>query len=147
MPERENETAPIRQSVVVDCPIDETFALFTGRLAEWWPLASHSICGEDADTCAMEPWVGGRVYERTRSGEEREWGTVIRWNPPHGVTFTWHPDSRYDQEQTVDVAFMVEADGTRVTLTHRGWQQAGVAPSQTALCFGRFVSEQTLVNA
>ena len=65
MPERENETAPIRQSVVVDCPIDETFALFTGRLAEWWPLASHSICGEDADTCAMEPWVGGRVYERS----------------------------------------------------------------------------------
>ena len=32
-----------------------------------------------------------------------------------------------DRSQTVDVEFQVEADGTRVTLIHSGWDAPGVA--------------------
>ena len=146
MPKQERETLPIRQSVVVDCPIEDAFELFTVRFAEWWPLASHSISGEEAESCAIEPWVGGRVYERTRSDDEHDWGSVIAWDPPERVSFTWHPGAGWSGEQTVDVEFRVEADGTRVTLTHRAWQGAAIeACALQAECFSKFASEQMLV--
>ncbi|HUJ51589.1 MAG TPA: SRPBCC domain-containing protein [Bryobacteraceae bacterium] len=127
---------PIRQSVHVDCPLEDAFRLFTEKFGEWWPLTSYSSSGDDAESCAIEPWEGGRVLERTRSGEEREWGTVIDWDPPRRVEFTWHGG----REQTVEVEFSVVADGTRVTLTHRGWHLAGVEN-----CFAGFVAKQMMM--
>ena len=133
----------IRQSVHVDCGIEDAFRLFTKEFAEWWPLASCSIAGDDAEHCAIEPWVGGKVFERTRTGEEHEWGTVTVWDPPERVEFTWRPDVPRGDDQTVTVDFRVEADGTRVTLTHRGWYWAGVATCASS--FARFVSQQVLM--
>jgi uncharacterized protein YndB with AHSA1/START domain len=142
MAKAEKQHEPIRQSVRVDCPIEDAFRLFTEGFAEWWPLASYSITGDQADKCAIEPWVGGRVYERTRSGEEREWGSVIRWDPPEHLEFTWLPGGPGDRSQTVDVEFRVEADGTRVTLIHTGWDAAGVPAC--ALRFSEFICRQML---
>jgi uncharacterized protein YndB with AHSA1/START domain len=156
MAEAKGNHAPIRQSVHVDCPIEDAFLLFTERFAEWWPLASYSISGEEAEKCAIEPWVGGRVFERTRSGEELEWGSVIAFDPPERLEFTWHPDGQGDRSQTVDVQFQVEADGTRVTLIHTGWDVPGVMacalhadyteswPAILRICFAEFISERML---
>ena len=143
MAEAKPKHEPIRQSVRVDCPIEQAFRLFTEGFAQWWPLASYSITGEQAETCALEPWVGGRIFERTRTGEEREWGSVLAWDPPEHLRFTWHPGGPQDRRQTVDVDFQVEADGTRVTLIHTGWDVPGVAAC--AARFSEFVSEQMLV--
>jgi hypothetical protein len=141
---KEKETfLPVRQSVHVDCPIEDAFRLFTEAFAEWWPLESCSVSGDDAESCAIEPRVGGKVFERTRSGEQREWGSVTVWDPPDRLALTWHPATRRDGSQTVTVDFQVEADGTRVTLTHFGWQWAGVVTA--ASCFACFVSEQVPV--
>ena len=139
MAQAQEKHAPIRQSVHVDCPIEDAFRLFTERFGEWWPLASYSI-SEDAESCTIEPWAGGKVLERTRSGEEREWGTVIEWDPPRRLEFTWDAGHRNGRDQTVEVEFTVEADGTRVTLTHRGWHLAGLAT-----CFAGFVAEQMML--
>ncbi|PWT98447.1 MAG: ATPase [Terriglobia bacterium] len=135
----EKKHAPIRQSVRVDCPVEDAFRLFTEGFAQWWPLAAYSIAGEQAESCEIEPWEGGRVLERTRAGEEHEWGSVLAWDPPNRVEFTWNPGS-------VNVEFLVEADGTRVTLTHSGWFRAGV---ETCLCrsFAEFVCSEMLVLA
>lgn len=149
MAEAQEKRAPVRKSVCVDCPIEDAFRLFTERFAEWWPLASHSITGDEAETCAIEPWVGGRVFERTRSGEEREWGSVTSWDPPRQVEFTWYPATGRDDGQTVDIEFRVEAYGTRVTLTHSGWDRASIqasAPVCALRCFAEFVTSQILVT-
>lgn len=132
--------APIRQSVHVDCAPEDAFRLFTEGFAEWWPLRSSSVGGNDSEYCAIEPWVGGRIFERTRSGEEHDSGSVTVWDPPDRIEFTWHPGESQDHDQTVTVDFKVEADGTRVTLTHRNWHGAGVVTC--ASHFARFVSEQ-----
>jgi uncharacterized protein YndB with AHSA1/START domain len=157
MAKAEGKHEPIRQSVRVDCPIEDAFRLFTEGFGEWWPLASYSITGDEAESCAIEPWVGGRVFERTRSGEERDWGSVIAWDPPEHLEFTWQPGGRGDRSQTVDVEFRVEADGTRVTLIHSGWDAPGVPagapqavgrarwPAILEVCFAEFISEQMLV--
>jgi len=85
------------------------------------------VGGQETEACVIEPWIGGRVFERTRSGEEHDWGSVTRWDPPGLLRFTWDPGGSGDRNQTVDVEFKVEADGTRVTLTHTGWENSGVA--------------------
>ena len=139
----EEKQAPIRQTVRVDCPIEEAFRLFTEGFENWWPLSRYSADEEDPGACALEPWDGGRIFERAQSGEEREWGEITVWDPPDRVEFTWHPGGARDRDQTVEVEFRPEADGTRVTLTHRGWQLAGVETS--AACFARFVCEQMMV--
>ena len=146
MAKAEEKQAPIQQSVLVDCPIEDAFRLFTEGFADWWPLPSYSITGEEAQTCAIEPWVGGRVFERTRSGEEREWGLVSVWDPPSRIELIWHPRTRADNRQTVSVEFCVEADGTRVTLTHSGWHLAGIQACALET-FAAFASEQILVMA
>jgi hypothetical protein len=86
---------------------------------------------------------------------------VIAWDPPTRVEFTWNPSRRADDRQTVNVEFRVEADGTQVTVTHRGWQLYGVAVSASrttpvpagapsARCllasFAVFVAEEMLVG-
>ena len=70
-------------------------------------------------------------------GEIERW-TVTIWDPPHRVAFTWnsHPD------ETVDVVFAPESDGTRVTLTHHGWQNSGAEISCLARAFAGFASER-----
>ena len=130
MTKAEKKHEPVRQSVHVDCPIEDAFRLFTERFGEWWP---------GVPACEMEPWPGGRVFERTRSREERDWGAVLDWDPPAHLRFSYAPGG------TVDVDFRVEADGTRVTLIHTGWE-ATAAPS-CALRFANFVGAQTLVCA
>jgi uncharacterized protein YndB with AHSA1/START domain len=145
MAQAEGKQAPIRQSVHVDCPIEDAFRLFTEGFAEWWPLASYSITGDAAEHCAIEPWIGGRLFERTRSGEEREWGSVTAWDPPRQLEFTWNPGGGRDDSQTVELEFRVEADGTRVTLTHNGWDRAAIQAS-ALLCFSEYVSTHMVVT-
>ena len=134
---------PVRQSVHVDCPREDAFRLFTEAFGDWWPRELGPRGGEDSDELVIEPWEGGKVFERTRSGKEHEWGSVTVWDPPSRLEFTWHPGAPSDDRQTVTVEFRTEADGTRVTLTHHGWHTASVA---TCLArFDQFVAEQMLV--
>jgi len=111
----EETQEPIRQSVHVDCPVEDAFRLFTEFFGDWWPAGGeHEI----------EPWTNGKIIERTASGEEREWGTITAWEPPDRLAFTWHPGADADRAGTVEVEFAVEADGTRVTVTHSDWHLA-----------------------
>jgi uncharacterized protein YndB with AHSA1/START domain len=107
----------IEQNVHVDCTPEEAFELFTERFAEWWPFAEN---------CQLEPWPGGNLLETTPRGEEIHLGSITDWDPPQRLAFTWHPDPRRDDDQSVTVDFVVEADGTRITLTHHNWRHAGV---------------------
>ncbi len=127
MKDKNQSVEPIQQSVHVDCPVEDAFRLFTEGFGKWWPLAPGSGSRKSEQTCEIEPWVGGRVLERSSSGIEREWGEVTAWNPPGSLEFTWNPGGPKDEKQTVSVEFQEEADGARVTLTHRGWHLAGVA--------------------
>jgi len=120
---------PITGTVTVALPIEEAFALFTGSFDRWWPRAFH-IGGADVDAIVLEPFVGGRWYERGVDGSECEWGRVRQWDAPQRVVFTWQingafqfdPDPRHASE--IDVRF--RADGpeeTTVDVEHRGFER------------------------
>ena len=121
----ETSIAPVIKSIIVARPIETTFRLFTEEMGAWWPLASYSVAGEQAATCRLEGRVGGRLYETSTTGEEHEWGVVQSWDPPAGLSFTWHPGRAPDTAQLVEVSFTASGDGTEVTLTHTGWERLG----------------------
>jgi uncharacterized protein YndB with AHSA1/START domain len=122
MPEPASALA-IRKSLTVRVPVETAFRVFTEEIGSWWPLTSKSVALEDALDLVIEARVGGRVYERTRAGEEHLWGEILVWEPPLGLTFSWHPGRAAESGQEVEVRFTRAGDGTLVELEHRGWEQ------------------------
>lgn len=116
---------PLRKSIVVAGPPAAAFRRFTDEMSSWWPLASHSVAGPEAESVRMEGGVGGRIVERSRAGVECVWGTVTAWEPPGRLAFTWHPGQPVATFQDIEVLFTADGDGTRVDLTHTGWERLG----------------------
>lgn len=116
----------MQKTVRVKGSVEAAFRLFTDGIGKWWPLATHSVCQNDTVACAVEGRVGGRFFERDRSGKEHIWGTVTAWEPPGRVAFTWHPGRAADTAQAVEVKFSEAGAGmTLVELTHSGWAKLG----------------------
>jgi uncharacterized protein YndB with AHSA1/START domain len=80
-------------------------------------------CSLEDVTLVIEPRLGGRVYERVRAGREHDWGTMLAWDPPTRIAFSWHPGRDPETGQEVEVRFAAEGGGTRVELEHRGWER------------------------
>ncbi len=79
--------ADVRKSITVPAPADEAFRVYTDCAIEWLP-AGHTFLN-DPRLIAMEPWPGGRFYERGADGTEITRGTILEWKPPHRVVLTW----------------------------------------------------------
>ena len=57
--------------------------------------------GEDGLTVVLERRPGGRIFERTASGVEHDWGEVTVWEPPARFAYLWH--LRRDRSDATDV--------------------------------------------
>jgi uncharacterized protein YndB with AHSA1/START domain len=115
--------AEIRKTIELDAPLERAFEVWTEHVGRWWPLAQHSVSGADATGCVIEPGVGGRLYETSRSGEEHLWGRVAVWEPPRRLAYSWHPQVELSERTMVLIMFTPLAPGrTRLSLTHSGWQ-------------------------
>jgi uncharacterized protein YndB with AHSA1/START domain len=122
---------PIVKAVTVECTPAEAFRFFTADFHKWWPLATHSVVAHASEfkqkpaSVTFEQRQGGRIFERTNSGEEHLWGTVLAWEPASRVVFSFHPGRDGQNAQTVEVTFSASAKGTEVVLTHTGWELLG----------------------
>jgi hypothetical protein len=116
------QVPPVVKEVLVPCTCAAAFAVFTGQIHQWWPVASHSLGGADTVGVTMEPRVGGRILERHVDGSEHLWGSVTAWEVPSRVAFTWHVGRASERAQRVEVTFAPAASGTRVRLVHSGWE-------------------------
>jgi uncharacterized protein YndB with AHSA1/START domain len=122
----------VRESVLVELPLEQAFALFTEGINEWWPLEEgYSFGGDMAREVHLEPWVEGRLYERWVEGEEFQTGRVIECDRPHRIVFTWR-DEHERGEMEVEVRFTPEGEGTRVTVEHRGFERLGPGGEELA---------------
>jgi hypothetical protein len=116
---------PVRKELTVKLPMEDAFRLFTEGINKWWPLATHSVWGEGAAACYFEGWVGGRIVEVSKHGEESEWGKVLVWEPFSKVAFQWYPDRTPATAQEVTIMFSETAEGSRLELIHSGWETLG----------------------
>ena len=126
-----NATAmQIQTDIHVAASPEHVFRVFTDDFALWWPK-SHHIGADDAYTAIIEPQIGGRWYERGESGAECDWGQVLAYEPPSRILLRWGlgPDWKYDPDldTQVEVTFVSEKDGTRVSLRHFKLENLGAA--------------------
>jgi uncharacterized protein YndB with AHSA1/START domain len=117
------EEADPRISVTVPVPPAEAFRIYTERPAEWLP-AEHTFIS-DPQSITMEPWAGGRFYERGADGAEVTRGTITEWAPPARLAVTWRIGPGWqpvfdDEHASVIVAEFspAGADATEVVLTY-----------------------------
>lgn len=121
---------PVVVEVAVKREPQMAFDLFARRIADWWPLTTHSLGASrsvnPAKTVILEPHAGGRIYEIAEDGSEEAWGTVTDWQPGEFIAFTWHVGRAPDLATRVSVHFRRgDAGGTLMTLTHDNWQALG----------------------
>jgi uncharacterized protein YndB with AHSA1/START domain len=116
---------PLRFEIRVPLPPERAFELFTDGIGTWWPIATHSVgCARVKDT-RIEPRVGGGCIETWDDGQEKQWGSVLVWEPPTRFVMSWHPGQAVELAQEVEVRFTRDGAGSRVVLEHRDWHKLG----------------------
>lgn len=74
----------------------------------------------------IEPGLGGRIFERTETGEEHDWGQVTGWDPPRRISYRWHLRQDRTDATEVEITFAADdATGTRISIVHHGWEALG----------------------
>ena len=112
-------------SFEVSCPVDHAFDVWTSKIARWWP-ADHSVSGENGLLVVLEGRPGGRIFERTATGTEHEWGEVVVWEPPSRLAYLWHLRRDRADATEAEIRFIDQGDSTtRVEIEHRGWERLG----------------------
>lgn len=146
---------PIRLSVQVRRDIESAFDIFTGDLTQWWPLDRFTHGQGRAKEVILDPFVGGRFYERFADGEEYTVGRVVSWDRPSLVAFTWR-NADWIASTEVHVRFIAEETAvTRVELEHRVWEHLASARESrdeyangwpaVIHCFARFADSSQVV--
>jgi hypothetical protein len=123
-------TAPVRKTVTVAATQEHAFSVFTDGFTTWWPLETHHV-GKDVPVASvLEPFVGGRCYQRGTDGVECDWATVSVFEPPDRLVIVWQLNTAFEHDTTVtsevEVRFVAEGPSTtRVELEHRGLDTYG----------------------
>jgi len=125
------DTTAVTTTIVVDAPAHRAFSVFTDDIAGWWP-PEHHILQAPLASMVFEPKVGGHVYDVGTDGSECRWGTVLAYEPPHRVVFSWNITLQWQLEtdpgrtSEVEVRFVPEGGRrTRVELEHRHLDRHG----------------------
>lgn len=116
---------PLRMAFDVGCTASDAFDLWTQRTAGWWP-AQHTVSAEPGVCVIFEARVGGRIFERTPTGKEIDWGEILVWDPPRRLCYSWHIRADKADATEVEIRFQDHGrQGTRVEIEHRGWERLG----------------------
>jgi uncharacterized protein YndB with AHSA1/START domain len=121
----------IRNSIVVEAPIERAFSVFTDGFGSFKPPEHNMLQVEIAET-VFATHVGGNIYDRGVDGSECRWARVLAFEPPNRVVFSWDISPQWqietdpDKTSEVEVRFIAEApDRTRVKLEHRNLDRHG----------------------
>jgi uncharacterized protein YndB with AHSA1/START domain len=119
----------IRKEITVAADPGRAFEVFTANHGSWWPSVYH-IGEAEYETAVIEPFAGGRWFERGVDGSECDWGKVLVWEPPQRLVLAWQisADWKFDPELVTEIEIRFEAidpDRTRVTLAHRHLDRYG----------------------
>ena len=128
---------PVRAAVNVAVSPERAWEVFTAGIADWWPVATHSVAAFEDDVperLVLEPHEGGEIYELF-GGVKRHWARIHTWQPPRTLGYTWrvNPDN---PPSDVVVTFTPVDGGTRVEVVHSGWEAYGENRDQLRASYG-----------
>jgi uncharacterized protein YndB with AHSA1/START domain len=113
---------PVVKTIAVGVGPARAFEVFTAGFDRWWPRDTHSVSQSRTKQVLLEPRLGGWLGEVRDDGERFEWGRVQVWDPPRRLVTSWYPGRTPEHATRVEIRFEAENHGTRVTLTHSGWE-------------------------
>jgi uncharacterized protein YndB with AHSA1/START domain len=124
------ELSPVVKSIDVRRTPSDAFRLFTEEISAWWPMKKHSrakdAAGEVTVRVEFESRVGGRIFETLNTGEQRDWGEVLAFEPGRRLLFSFQMGRPKEKSGEVEVRFdPLNTDSCRVTLTHSHWERLG----------------------
>jgi uncharacterized protein YndB with AHSA1/START domain len=128
---------PIRKTVTVPLTPDAAFRLFTEGMGDWWPGHTHSVSAakdQRPREIKVSPGKGGHITEVKADGEPARWATITAYEPGSRFAFDWYVGQSEDEATQVEVTFTPVDTGTRVDLTHDGfdrWGEAAVASAES----------------
>lgn len=132
---------PVVKIVTLECSQRTAFRCFTEDFGLWWPSETHSVTAfasgyrQKPLGVRFECRKGGRISETVVDSFEHPWGSILAWEPPSRVLFTWHPARRSDTSQLVEVRFNAIPQGTVAVLVQSGWERLGVhGPQEREWC-------------
>lgn len=116
---------PLRYTIIVGCPVHDAFRIWTEETSTWWP-ASHTVFGRKGVEVFFEGREGGRIFERSPTGDEAEWGVITLWDPPRRLGYLWRIRTDLASATDVVIEFIDQGDRTtRVEIEHAGWERLG----------------------
>ena len=124
-------TEPIVIEFEVAALVEHVFEAWTSRCSSWWPF-SHTMSGDEHPEIVVQPFVGGRIPERSSSGEEFDWGEILVWDPPSRLEYWWHIFLDRDRATRVSLTFIGSELGTKVTLVNDGFEVFGDGAAERA---------------
>jgi uncharacterized protein YndB with AHSA1/START domain len=123
--------AVVRKTLLLDCPREHAFRVFTASMGRWWP-ATHHVGELPFRDIVIEPRSGGRWYEIDTQDRQGQWGQVLAWEPPQRVVLSWHLDTKFQfhpelsKASELDIRFhSVGPAQTRVEFEHRHIERHG----------------------
>ena len=128
---RQIAPAPIRRTVLVAASPERSFATFVERMHVWWNPAGH-LLKLPVTAMVVEPFEGGRWYEKGDDGVVADWGQVLVWDPPKRLVLSWGPPPGFskgggDDFSELEVNFVPEGETTRINLEQRYLERFGEA--------------------
>jgi uncharacterized protein YndB with AHSA1/START domain len=114
---------PLELRFTVRCSAPHAFDVWALRTSLWWP-PGHSVSGAP-ERVVIEPFAGGRIFERDGAGVEHAWGEVFAWEPPRRLRYLWHLRADREDATDVEIRFAAATQGTEVTIVHSGWERLG----------------------
>ena len=97
----------VRRTILVEASPDRAFTFFTRDIGQWWDANKH-LLQEPLKEMEFEPFVGGGIIDRGVDGGESRWGTVLVYDPPTTVAFSWD----------INLAWQIETDRSKVSEVH-----------------------------
>ncbi len=101
----------LTRTIVLACPVEHAFAVFTDKVDLWWPRG-HRRTRE-----AALAFKNDALVERAPDGSEWLMGRVTASEPPRHLALDWFPGSPA-APTSVDIRFAASANGTTITVTH-----------------------------
>lgn len=126
-----NDRDAVRVAIEVDVPVARAFQVFTQAFDRIKPR-QHNLLDTDIAETVLEPWEGGRAYDRGVDGSTCQWGRVLAVDPPHRLVLAWDISPEWQVEtdpqraSEVEVTFAaVDTRRTLVELEHRHLDRHG----------------------